>query len=494
MSGHQVPPGMSRRTFLGTVAAAAALAACGSNDEDTANPPTSSGPGTTTASGSSVPTTAGGPSAERPTETTFTEPATKLSGSLSILLWSHFVPNHDKWFDPFAKDWGSKAGVDVSVDHINNAEIPGRLAAEIAAREGHDLIQYIAPLSQFEPSVLDLTDVTKEAEKRFGKQLEICTKTSFNPNTNVYYAYSPGWVPDPGDYRKSLWEEVGLPNGPTTWDELLRGGTEIKKKQGVNMGIGMSPEIDSNMAARALIWSYGGSIQDKDENVVINSPEVIDAVQFMTTLFKETMTDEVFAWTAASNNQGLISGNLSYIVNSISAWRTAQEANPDVADDVFFVPALKGPATGLAAQHVLYNWIVPKHAKNPDAAKEFLLHYTANMAQATYESKLYDFPAFVETVPQLNLWLADDPFGKNNKDRLAFLKIEDALKWTTNIGHPGPANTAVGEVMGTFVISNMMARAARGDQTPKESVAQAEQEVKAIYDKWRKQGLVGGTR
>jgi len=382
----------------------------------------------------------------------------------------------------------------VSVDHINNAEIPGRIAAEISAKAGHDLSQYIAPLSQFEPSVLDLTDVAKEAEQRFGKQLEICTKTSFNPNTNVFYAYSPGWVPDPGDYRKSLWEKVGLPNGPSTWDELLRGGTEINQKQGVHMGIGMSQEIDSNMAARALIWSYGGSIQDENENVVVNSPEVIQAVEFMATLFKQTMTDEVFAWNAASNNQGLIAGNLSYILNSISAWRTAQDANPDVADDVFFVPALKGPGTALAAQHVLYNWIVPKHAKNPDAAKEFLIHYTANMAQATYESKLYDFPAYVSTVPQLNGWLADDPFSKTNKTKLAFMKIEDALKWTTNIGHPGPANTAVGEVMGTFVIPNMMGRAARGQQTAKESVAQAEQEIKTIYDKWRKQGLVGGTR
>jgi ABC-type glycerol-3-phosphate transport system substrate-binding protein len=184
---------------------------------------------------------------------------------------------------------------------------------------------------------------------------------------------------------------------------------------------------------------------------------------------------------------------MSYIFNSISAWRTAQDANPAVADDVFFVPALKGPATALAAQHVLYNWIVPKYAKNPDAAKEFLIHYTANMAQATYQSKLYDFPAFTSTVPQLNNWLADDPFSTTDKTKLTFMKIEDALKWTTNIGHPGPASTAVGEVMGTFVVPNMMARAARGQQTAKESVAQAEQEIKAIYDKWRKQGLVGGT-
>ncbi len=265
-------------------------------------------------------------------------------------------------------------------------------------------------------------------------------------------------------------------------------------KNGVHMGIGMSQEIDSNMAARALIWSYGGSIQDKSENVVLNSPETIDAVEFMTRLFKQTMTDEVFAWNAASNNQGLIAGQLSYILNSISAWRTAQEANPTVADDVFFVPALMGPATALAAQHVLYNWIVPKHAGNPDAAKEFLLHYTDNMAHATYNSKLYDFPAFVDTVPQLDTWLGDDPFSTTNKDKLKVLSIDNALKWSTNIGHPGPASTAIGEVFGTFVIPNMMGRAARGQQSAKESVAQAEQEVKAIFTKWRQQGLVGGTK
>lgn len=473
-------PGMSRRHFIGAAAATAALAACGGNNNDS-NARSPDDRETARASGA-------------PTETTFRDPSSRLSGDLSILLWSHFVPAHDAWFDPFVKEWGSKVGVNVTVDHINNAEVPGRIASEIAARSGHDLIQNISALAQFEPSVLDLRDVTEEAEKRHGKQVEICKRTSLNPKTGVYYAFCPGWVPDPGDYRKSQWAKVGLPNGPTTWDELLRGGTEIKQQQGVQMGIGMSQEIDSNMAARALIWSFGGSLQDKDENVTINSPEVIEAVDFMTRLYKQTMTPEVFAWNAASNNQGLIAGQLSYILNSISAWRTAQEANPAVADDVFFVPALRGPETALAAQHVLYNWIVPKHAKNPDAAKEFLLHYTDNFAQATYNSKLYDFPAFVDTVPQLNGWLADDPFSTTNKNKLAFLKIEDVLKWSTNVGHPGPASTAVGEVLGTFVLPNMMARAARGEQSARDSVVQAEREVKTIYDKWRRQGLVGGER
>ncbi len=456
--------GLTRRQFL-RAAGLTALAACAPGGEPEAPPPPAP-------------------------EGTFTEPTGRLSGELKILLWSHFVPSHDDWFDPFAREWGEQVGVDVRVDHINNAEIPARITAEIAAGEGHDLIQYIATLSQFEPSVVDLKDVVEEAERRHGPMLDLCRRSSFNPTTGKFYAYAPGWVPDPGDYRRSLWEGVGLPDGPSTWDELLQGGARIKAEQGVQMGIGMSQEIDSNMAARALIWSFGGSIQDESENVVINSPQVVDAVDFMRRLYQQTMTPEVFAWNAASNNQGLIAGQLSYILNSISAWRTAQDANPEVADDVFFVPALEGPAAQLAAQHVMYNWIVPEHAANVDAAKEFLLHYTGNFEQATFESKLYDFPAFDDTVPRLQEWLSQDPFGARPPDKLAVLK--DAVSWSTNIGHPGPANTAVGEIFNTFVISNMMARAARGELSPRDAVAEAETQVNQIFDRWRRQGLVGG--
>jgi ABC-type glycerol-3-phosphate transport system substrate-binding protein len=464
-----------RRQFLRVVGVAglgAAVAACTSE-------PGGGGPG------------AGQEATGQAPATTFTEPSAKLSGDLKILLWSHFVPSHDDWFAPFAQDWGKKVGVNVTVDHIDNAQIPTRIAAEIQAGQGHDLIQYIAPLSQFEPSVNNLKDVTDEATSRWGQQLELCKQSSFNPATGVYYAYSPGWVPDPGDYRVSLWQGVGLPNGPTTWDELLEGGTEIKKTKGTQLGIGMSQEIDSNMAGRALMWSYGASVQDENERVVINSDETVAAVEFMTKLFKGAMTDEVFSWNAASNNQGLIAGKLSYILNSISAWRTAQGASPDVAKDVGFVPALRGPADARAAQHVLYNWIVPKHAANADAAKEFLLHYTENFASATWHSKLYDFPAFAERVPQLDGWLAKDPFGAEPADKLAFLK--DATEWSTNIGYPGPSNTAIGEVFGTFVIPNMFASAARGEVTPKEAVTRAEAQIKPIFEKWRKRGLVGGT-
>jgi len=59
--------------------------------------------------------------------------------TLTIVQWSHFVPEYDKWFDDFAKDWGSKNKIEVTVDHIPVANVAARAAAEASAGSGHDL-------------------------------------------------------------------------------------------------------------------------------------------------------------------------------------------------------------------------------------------------------------------------------------------------------------------------------------------------------------------
>src|SRR6185369_7692512 len=73
------------------------------------------------------------------------KPSTRLSGELKILLWSHFVPQFDVWYDAFAQNWGAENGVTVTVDHINQADLGTGTAAEISAGEGHDLIEEILP-------------------------------------------------------------------------------------------------------------------------------------------------------------------------------------------------------------------------------------------------------------------------------------------------------------------------------------------------------------
>ncbi len=459
---------ISRRRFMQMAAMASLAAACGDRGGN------------------------GGSASSPAPEVEETEPTQQLSGDLRILLWSHFVPRHDDWFDPFAKAWGERVGVNVTIDHINVTDIPARISSEISAGEGHDLIQFIATLSQFEPSVHPMGDLVDEANNRFGNLLELCQKSSFNPTTENYYAFAPAWVPDPGDYRRSLWEQVDMADGPTTWDELLQGGGQIYEEQGVQMGLGMSQELDSNMYARALLWSFGGAVQDENEQVALQSDQTLAAVEYAKELFDAAMTDEVFAWNPASNNQGLISGELSYILNSISAWRTAQKENPDIAKDVFFVPALEGPEAQWAAQHVMYNWIAPKFSQNFDAAQEFLLHYTANLDRVTYESELYDFPGYLDQVPQLEDWLDEDPFAIEGDDPAKLQVLKDAISWSTNVGYQGNASTAIGEVFATFIIPNMYARAARGVVSPADAVAEAEGQITPIFEKWKREGLIGG--
>ncbi len=95
-------------------------------------------------------------------------------------------------------------------------------------------------------------------------------------------------------------------------------------------------------------------------------------------------------------------------------------------------------------------------------------------------------------MPQLDAWLDNDPFGSKPPNKLAFLK--DAEKWTTNVGQPGPSSAAVGEVFDTFILPKMMAKAARGELSPRDAVIDAESQIKPIFARWRERGLVGGTR
>ncbi|MGE3798702.1 MAG: extracellular solute-binding protein, partial [Thermomicrobiales bacterium] len=183
-------------------------------------------------------------------------PTANIAGTrLNILQWSHFVPAYDVWFDAFAQAWGEANDVEVTVDHINTAEIPATVAAEISAGEGHDLIEHISSLAQYESSMLDMTDIIAESTARHGEQLAMTAANTFNPTTGKFYAYCHGYAPDPGNYRRSLWETAGIPDGPNTWAELLEGGASIRSEQGVQLGLGMSNEIDSRMAAQTLMWA-----------------------------------------------------------------------------------------------------------------------------------------------------------------------------------------------------------------------------------------------
>ncbi len=409
---------------------------------------------------------------------------------LSILQWSHFVPRYDEWFDAYAEDWGKANGADVSVDHVNVGELPAALTAAIEAGEGHTLIEMAFPPTAFIEGLHPLNDINEAAAAAHGERTANCEATSYLPVTYTYFGFTHGYIPDPGDYQISLWADVGLPNGPSTWDDLYEGGVAIMQKHGVPVGIGLSPELDSRMATRAVIWSHGGSVQDENDNVVLNSPETVAAVEYYAKLQNDAMTEEVFGWTPSSNNQGLIAGELSYILNSISAYRSLQKIDEEAAADIGFVPALEGPAGAFASSHVWQIYVIPTYVEGAEleAAKKFILDHTAVYNDAVYHSELYNFPCYPSTVPELAGWLEDDPFDSQPADKLKVLATVN--DWSVYIGYPGVANPAVMQAFGENLVVNMVARVAKGEQTAEESVAEAHARAEEIFADWRARGYL----
>ncbi len=403
--------------------------------------------------------------------------------TLKIMQWSHFVPAYDTWFDgEFCKQWGEKNDTKVTVDHIAIGEINARAAAEVSAQKGHDLFMFLSPPAAYEKQVIDHRHVYAEVEKKWGKPVDLAVKSSYNPKTKKYFAFSDSYVPDPGNYRQDLWTQVGFPKGPDTWEELYKGAKAVKEKFGNPCGLGLSQELDTNMAMRALLWSFGGSEQDAEGRVVINSKHTVEAVKFMRQLHKDCQTSEVFTWDPSSNNRGILAGKLSYVDNAISVTRTAEKDNPDMSQKIQLTPALKGPVRRIASEHVMDCYVIWNFADNKDGAQKFLVDYMSEFHKAFVASEFYNFPSFPKSVPDLHQLCANDAkAAPPDKYKI----IANAIEWSTNVGYPGYASAAVDEVFNTFVIPTMFAKAARDELSPEDSVKAAEKEIKRIFEKWK---------
>jgi multiple sugar transport system substrate-binding protein len=409
--------------------------------------------------------------------------------TLKILQWVHFVPAYDEWFNKkYTKEWGAKNDIEVIVDNIGITGIAARAAAEVSAQKGHDLFLFNWPPPAYEEQVVDQKDIYQEVEKKFGKPIELAVKSTYNPKTKKYFAFSPSFTPDPFNYRQDLFAQVGLPHGPSTWDEVRVAGAKIKKQFGNPVGIGLSQELDTAMAMRTIMYSFGASVQDAAGNVVVNSKETLEAVKFVKALFEEAMTPEVFTWDPSSNNRAMLSGKASCALNAISITREAENKGmSDISKKIQLTKALRGPVRAIGLEHVMDCYVIWKFAESVEGAKKFLVDYTTNFRQAFMAGGFYDFPCFPNTVPDYKKVIADDPKAQP-PDK--YKVLADVLDWATNVGYPGYATAAIDEVFNTWVINVMFAKAASGAATPEEAIKEAEAACKRVFAKWKEKGLV----
>jgi multiple sugar transport system substrate-binding protein len=409
-----------------------------------------------------------------------------LAGTLRIVQWSHFVPAYDKWFDNvYVKRWGEANDTQVLVDHINQADIPNRAAAEVASQSGHDIFFFLSPPAAYEDQVIDHSDIVQEVSKKRGKMKAVALKATYNPRTKKYFAFSDNYAPDPCNYRVDLWGETGLK--PTSWDNVLKAAPKLRA-MGHPIGLGMSNEIDSNMALMAMMMCFGSFIQNKEQRVVLDSKETVAVLKFARELYRQGMSNEIFAWTAASNNQAMLAGRLSMAMNAISITRSAELTNPDLAAKIELLPIPKGPNGRLGLEHVMGAYVIWKFAKNKPMAKKFLVDLETKYVGAFENSKFYNFPSWPASVPNIARRVERDPAAKPPGKYKVLAEIAD--KYTLNPGWPGNTNAAIDEIFNKFMIPQMFAEVAQGKRTPEEAAKVYDRSFRGIFQRWRNRGKI----
>ena len=406
--------------------------------------------------------------------------------TLKILQWHHFVPAFDKWFNNvYIKEWGEKNNTHVIVDNVGMTSLRSRAAAEVSAQKGHDIFFFLSPPSVYENQVIDHREIYEECERKYGAPLDLARKSTYNIKTKKFFGFSDSYVPDPINYRKDLWDDIGM--RPDNWDAIRIGGRKIKQKHGIPIGIGLASELDTNMALRSIMASFGASIQDTDGRLVLKSKQSLEAIKFVKALYKETMTDEVFSWDASSNNRQMLAGRGSLTVNAISITRTGENQKIPLADRIWLTKAAAGPVDRIGLNHLMDVYVIWKFARNIEGAKQFLIDYVGQSRKVFLASQFYNFPCYPGTIPDINQLISFDPKATPNTKYGIF---KDVREWTTNVGHPGYANAATDEIFSQWIISTMFAQAASGKLTPQEALAQGVSKSQQIYEKWQEIGLI----
>jgi multiple sugar transport system substrate-binding protein len=175
------------------------------------------------------------------------------------------------------------------------------------------------------------------------------------------------------NYRISSLKKAGFSKFPVTTEEFLEYAKATKANKmpgGLDLGHATG---DANTWVYWCLWAHGGNIVDKNDKVIINSPETEKALSYAKQLY-DNMIPGVVSWNDASNNKAFLAGEIYWTANGISIYVTATK-DPNlkaIADDMDHVYFPVGPIGEPTELHVLYPLLAMTYTKYPQACKALL--------------------------------------------------------------------------------------------------------------------------
>ena len=398
----------------------------------------------------------------------------EAGAKLNLLRWKRFVQGEEDQFIKIVAAFEKATGVKINVTNESFDDIQPKASVSANTGVGPDIVWplHVTP-HLFPDKLVDMSDVANYLGKKYGGWVPVAEAYGKNKGKWICIpvAVNGGYI----NYRIKAMNDAGFSKFPETTAGLLDLCKALKAK-GTPAGFALGHASgDANAWLHWLLWSHGAYLVDKDDKVIINSPETAKALEYCKAL-SDTFIPGCASWNDSSNNKAFLSGELYLSANGISIYAAARASGDAkqlaIADDMDHAFFPVGPSGKAPELQLAFPLMVFKYTKFPNAAKAF----TAFMMEAEQFNPWLDGAAGYLT-HCLNAY-DNNPVWTADKKRAPF---REAAKRTLPISGLGSVGEKAASAVADFVVVDMFANYCTGREDLKGAIAQAERQAKRIY-------------
>jgi multiple sugar transport system substrate-binding protein len=392
---------------------------------------------------------------------------------VSLLRPKSFVPAEDEAFMAAIDAFGKATGVKVTVSRESNDDLQPKASVAANTGAGPDIVWGFYSLAHLFPSkCLDVTDVADYLGRKYGgwaPSAVVYGKGSGNKWIDIPVCYNGSQI----NYRMSSLKKAGFSRFPTTTDEFLAYAKAMKANNtpgGFALGHATN---DASGWVYWCLWTFGGNMVDKNDKVVISSPETEKALNFAKQLY-DTMVPGVLAWNDASNNKAFLANEIHWTNNTISIYVAATK-DPNlkaIAEDMDHAYWPIGPVEHPTEFHIAQTLLTMTYAKYPQACKALMAFV---MEADQYNKWLYVSQGYLSQT--LNAYAAN-PLWTEDPKRAAF---RDSAERSLTVGGLGSVGDKAANAFSDFVLVDMFASFCTGREDAKGAMKIAERQLQRIY-------------
>lgn len=393
---------------------------------------------------------------------------------LRVLRWSRFVQGDIDAYMANVKKFTERTGVEVRVDNEGWEDVRPKAAVAANTGAGPDIILSTNDDANLYPEkLLDVTDLAEYLGKKYGGWYP-AVEAYLRPDGKKWIGIGLGAAGAYMVYRESQVKAAGFNAFPKTTDEFLRMFKALKDK-GTPGGMALGNATGDGLWCNWLVWSHGGMLVDKNNKVVIDSPETIKALEYGRELYS-TFIPGTLSWLDPNNNKAFLDGQVSVTNNGISIYYAAKTSTDpkikDMASDIQHASFPVGPVGTPTESHLFFNQMIMKYTKFPQAAKEFLRFM---MEREQFEGWINGSGGYIaqplRAYEKASTWTSDP---KHTPYR-------DAVKNMRPAGYAGKLGYASAGAGADFIMVNMVAEAVSGARSPKEAAERAQKRAERYY-------------